>query len=52
MKKVIFGFLILFIVLPATSYGAIVIDIGNPSSESGYTMVGWGPIEPATHGGN
>lgn len=27
------------------------IDIGNPSSEAGHKMKGWGPIEPATHGG-
>jgi len=55
MKKIIFGSLILLVaafLLPANSYSAIIIDIGNPLSEAGYTMVGWGPIEPATHGGN
>ena len=55
MKRVISGSLILLIasfLLPATSYSAIIIDIGNPLSEAGYTLTGWGPIEPATHGGN
>ncbi len=28
------------------------VDIGDPVSESGFNMVGWGPIEPATSGGN
>jgi len=27
------------------------VDIGDPVSEAGHTMVGWGPIEPATSGG-
>ncbi len=27
------------------------VDIGDPASESGHTMAGWGPIEPATSGG-
>lgn len=29
-----------------------VVDIGNPSSEAGHSLDGWGPIEPATHGGS
>lgn len=28
------------------------IDIGNPASEDRHNLKGWGPIEPATHGGN
>jgi uncharacterized repeat protein (TIGR01451 family) len=28
------------------------VDIGNPSSESGHNLFGWGPIEPDTHGGS
>lgn len=28
------------------------IDIGNPLSEAGHGIKGWGPIEPTTHGGN
>jgi hypothetical protein len=27
------------------------VDIGNPTSEMGHNLVGWGPIEPATSGG-
>ena len=27
------------------------IDIGDPVSEAGHNLKGWGPIEPATHGG-
>lgn len=27
------------------------VDIGNPASEAGHAMAGWGPVEPATHGG-
>lgn len=28
------------------------VDIGNPSSEAGHNLNGWGPIEPASSGGN
>mgnify|MGYP001170192119 CR=1 FL=1 len=28
------------------------VVIGDPASESGHAMAGWGPIEPATSGGN
>lgn len=28
------------------------VDIGDPGSESGHRLRGWGPIEPATSGGN
>ena len=27
------------------------VDIGNPASEAGHALTGWGPIEPDTHGG-
>jgi len=27
------------------------VDIGNPRSERGHSLWGWGPIEPKTHGG-
>jgi hypothetical protein len=29
-----------------------IVDIGNPASEDGHALVGWGPIEPANTGGN
>jgi hypothetical protein len=29
-----------------------LVDVGDPASESGHNMTGWGPIEPATSGGN
>lgn len=32
--------------------GAYLIDIGHPASELAYTMDGWGPVEPAEHGGS
>ncbi|MDD5110269.1 MAG: hypothetical protein PHI63_03560 [Patescibacteria group bacterium] len=28
------------------------INIGDPTSESGHSLLSWGPIEPATHNGN
>jgi len=28
------------------------VDVGDTCSESGHNLVGWGPIEPATHGGS
>ena len=28
------------------------VDIGVEASEAGHSLTGWGPIEPATHGGN
>jgi hypothetical protein len=28
------------------------VDIGVPASEFGHNLVGWGPPEPATHGGS
>jgi len=27
------------------------VDIGNPASEAGHALAGWGPIEPDTHSG-
>ncbi|MFC1910845.1 cellulase family glycosylhydrolase [Chloroflexota bacterium] len=27
------------------------VDVGDPVSEAGHDLDGWGPIEPATHGG-
>ncbi|RKX27972.1 MAG: hypothetical protein DRP71_17860 [Verrucomicrobia bacterium] len=27
------------------------VDIGNPASEAGHALTGWGPIEPDTNGG-
>ena len=27
------------------------VDIGNTESETGHDLSGWGPVEPATHGG-
>jgi len=29
-----------------------MVDIGDPVSETGFNMVGWGPIEPQTSGGS
>jgi hypothetical protein len=29
-----------------------IVDIGNPESENGHNLDGWGPIEPANSGGN
>jgi hypothetical protein len=29
-----------------------LVDIGNPASEAGHNLEDWGPIEPATSGGN
>ena len=29
-----------------------VVDIGDPDSEDGHNMTGWGPIEPENSGGN
>jgi hypothetical protein len=28
-----------------------MVDIGDPTSEAGHNLQGWGPIEPATNGG-
>ncbi len=28
------------------------VDIGKPGDVAGWSLVGWGPVEPATHGGN
>ncbi|MDO9693576.1 MAG: FlgD immunoglobulin-like domain containing protein [Candidatus Latescibacteria bacterium] len=28
------------------------VDVGDPASETGHAMAGWGPVEPATSGGN
>lgn len=29
-----------------------VVNLGDPTSETGHNLEGWGPIEPDTHGGN
>ena len=31
---------------------AQTVDIGNPTSETEYNLLNWGPIEPDTHGGS
>ena len=36
-----------------SALGALyTVEIGTPASEDLYNPVGWGPIEPSTHGGN
>lgn len=32
-------------------FAADHVDIGDPASEAGYVMSGWGPVEPANSGG-
>lgn len=51
--------LVLAMVLAPAAYAAKPVpqmldsvDIGDITSETGHNLVGWGPIEPATHGGN
>ena len=62
MKKLailVIAVLVLTMVLAPAAYAAKPVqtildsvDIGDPTSELGHNLVGWGPIEPATHGGN
>ena len=33
------------------SFADAYVDIGNPASEAGHALVGWGPVEPDAHGG-
>jgi hypothetical protein len=52
---VVLAALLLSVVPLVSAKGDILlhkVDIGNPTSEAGNVMAGWGPIEPATHGGN
>lgn len=35
----------------ATCVTLDTVDIGDPTSEAGHNLIGWGPIEPATSGG-
>lgn len=58
MRKKAMTILLIFafavFILPQNSLALELIDrvdIGNPTSEIGYNLVGWGPIEPETHGG-
>jgi hypothetical protein len=47
-------FALAMLFLPPTVKALTLIDgvnIGEPTSEAGHDLVGWGPIEPATHGG-
>jgi hypothetical protein len=37
---------------PATAYQAELVDLGTPAGEAGYTLIGWGPVQPTTSGGN
>ena len=39
-------------VIAGTALAVDQVDIGLPSSEAGHNLVSWGPIEPATSGGN
>ncbi|MCL5966413.1 MAG: PEP-CTERM sorting domain-containing protein [Deltaproteobacteria bacterium] len=38
--------------MPAPAAVIDFVDIGNPVSEAGHNLQGWGPVEPATHGGS
>lgn len=42
---------VLFITTSQATAGFIV-DIGTSSSEAGYSLVGWGPVEPTNSNGN
>lgn len=46
--------LVLAMVSPVAAKGGVVlcrVDIGDKTSEVGHGLDGWGPVEPATHGG-
>lgn len=57
MKKLLFVIvLISLLLMPSAAWaddeGLLdYIDIGDPTSEAGHRLNGWGPIEPATSGG-
>jgi len=42
----------LILLLASATFAFDVVDIGNPTSEAGHNLQGWGPIEPANSGGN
>lgn len=48
MRKVFIGVLAL---LAVPAMAAYTVDIGTPASEAGYSLTGWGPVEPTTTGG-
>ncbi len=37
--------------LPTIPDAHVYVDLGNPASEAGQALTGWGPIEPDTHPG-
>ena len=51
LMKICVGAMLLIATAPAMA-AMYVVDIGTPTSESGYNLVSWGPIEPTTHGGS
>jgi len=53
-KIALFGIMAFLVVLavPATSAQLDYVNIGVPASEAGHNLYGWGPIEPAEHGGH
>lgn len=59
MKKlcILLGILLaVMLVTPVTAAPELSVlcrvDVGDETSESGHALDGWGPVEPATHGGN
>jgi hypothetical protein len=46
------SFFMIFLISVVSAAQCDYVDIGVSSSESGHDMISWGPIEPATHGGN
>ncbi len=58
MKRVLFVLvagLVLLLASPAAAARDVVlcrVDIGSETAEQGADMSGWGPVEPATSGGN
>lgn len=43
---------VLFLSAAPAMAALYTVDIGTPTSEAGYNLQGWGPVEPTTHGGN
>lgn len=51
MKRLITVLIVVMALAGGQALALYQVDIGDPSSEAGYNLVGWGPIEPDTHGG-
>jgi len=50
--RTICGLTVLLALIATPAMADFTVDIGTPASEAGFSLVGWGPVEPSASGGS